>query len=197
MQPQVVLPKVLMLNVAGQPQKWINYEQSATYYAKDKVAWSAAQMEYVLRGGTNSKTGIQSTLTVNTIIAIKGKISKKAMENASRIGLENPALFSRDQQVCAYCGVRYPVGRLTRDHVIPTSRGGTNTWTNCVTSCSPCNKRKDNYLLEEIDMELLYVPYRPTKAEFLILGNRNILADQMEFLLKHVPAESPLLRMAA
>lgn len=197
MQPQIVLPKVLMLNVAGQPQEWISYAQSATYYAKDKVAWSAAEQDFTLRGGTNSKTGLQSTLTVNTIIAIKGKISAKAMENANRIGLENAALFARDRQVCAYCGKRFSVGRLTRDHVVPTSRGGMNTWTNCVTACSPCNKVKDNNLLEEIDMSLLYLPYKPVKAEFLILGNRNILADQMEFLLKHVPAESPLLREVA
>lgn len=197
MQTQPVLPKVLMLNVAGQPQEWISYSQSATYYAKDKVAWSAAQMEYELRGGTNSKTGLRSTMTINTIIAIKGKISAKAMENANRIGLENPALFARDRQMCAYCGKRFSTGRLSRDHVIPTSRGGANQWTNCVTSCKPCNKAKDNYLLEEIDMSLLYVPYRPTKAEFLILDNRNILADQMEFLLKHVPDESPLLRDVA
>ena len=31
-------------------------------------------------------------------------------------------------------------------------------------------------------MELLYAPYVPNKAEFLILSNRNILADQMDFL---------------
>ena len=31
-------------------------------------------------------------------------------------------------------------------------------------------------------MELLYAPYVPNKAEYLILTNRRILADQMEFL---------------
>ena len=196
MQPRIVLPKVLMLNVAGDPQEWISYERSATYYAKDRVAWSAAEVDFTLHGGINSATGIQSTLVINTIIAVKGKISKKAMENASRIALENPALFARDRHTCAYCERVFTAGRLTRDHVTPTSRGGRNIWTNVVTACSPCNKQKDNYLLEEIDMELSYVPYRPTKAEFLILANRNILADQMDFLMKHVPMESPLRRAA-
>jgi hypothetical protein len=41
-------------------------------------------------------------------------------------------------------------------------------------------------------MELLYTPYVPNKAEFLILCNRNILADQMDFLAQHVSAHSRL-----
>jgi hypothetical protein len=32
----------------------------------------------------------------------------------------------------------------------------------------------------------------PNKAEFLILSNRNILADQMDFLAQHVSAHSRL-----
>ena len=39
-------------------------------------------------------------------------------------------------------------------------------------------------------MALLYTPYVPNKAEFLILSNRNILADQMDFLLQHLPQQS-------
>ncbi len=39
-------------------------------------------------------------------------------------------------------------------------------------------------------MELLYAPYVPNKAEYLILCNRQILADQMDFLARHVPTAS-------
>ena len=38
-------------------------------------------------------------------------------------------------------------------------------------------------------MELVYAPYVPNRAEFLILANRRILADQMEFLKQHVSAQ--------
>jgi hypothetical protein len=41
-------------------------------------------------------------------------------------------------------------------------------------------------------MHLLYAPYVPNRAEFLILANRRILADQMEFLKQHVSANSRL-----
>ena len=39
-------------------------------------------------------------------------------------------------------------------------------------------------------MQLVYAPYIPNRAEFLILANRRILADQMEFLKLHVAAHS-------
>jgi hypothetical protein len=33
------------------------------------------------------------------------------------------------------------------------------------------------------------VPYRPSWVEHLILSNRNIRADQMEFLVSHLPKQ--------
>src|SRR3990170_8800651 len=52
----------------------------------------------------------------------------------------NTFLFARDGYTCQYCGrgIRQLRHResLTRDHVVPLSRGGTNAWTNVVTACS-------------------------------------------------------------
>ena len=66
----------------------------------------------------------------------------------------NTFLFARDHYRCQYCGrpaaELKPREALTRDHVIPISRGGTNDWTNVVTACSPCNTRKGNRLPAEI-----------------------------------------------
>jgi hypothetical protein len=42
-------------------------------------------------------------------------------------------------------------------------------------------------------MPLLYTPYEPSLWEDFILRNRRILADQMEFLMAHVPKSSRLL----
>ena len=187
------LPLVLQLDVAGQPQAWINYEKSAYYYTKGLVAWSAAEVDFTLHGGKSRLTGEQSTLTMNTIIAIKGKVTEKQSAKMHRVSLTNKTLFRRDQNLCAYCGRVYSPGQLTRDHIKPTSRGGPNIWMNVVTCCSPCNKRKDNKTPDQAQMQLLYVPYVPNRAEYLILQNKKILADQMEFLIKQVPKESRLL----
>jgi hypothetical protein len=47
--------------------------------------------------------------------------------------------------------------------------------------------RKSNRTPQQARMPLLAVPYRPSWVEHLILSNRNILADQMEFLVSHLP----------
>src|SRR5256885_8963702 len=77
----------------------------------------------------------------------------------------NTFLFARDRYRCQYCGrgnaeLKHREA-LTRDHVIPLSRGGTNDWTNVVTACSSCNTRKANKLPAEIGMHLLHVPVEP------------------------------------
>ena len=81
---------------------------------------------------------------------------------------------------------------LSRDHVIPVSRGGRDVWTNSVTSCRRCNTKKANRSPEIAGMPLLYVPYVPNRHEHFILRNRRILADQMEYLLAGVPRTSRL-----
>ncbi len=64
---------------------------------------------------------------------------------------------------------------------------------NVVTACVLCNNKKDSKTLKEAKMELLYVPYEPNHFESMILQNRNILADQMEYLLSGVPKHSRIL----
>lgn len=59
-------------------------------------------------------------------------------------------LSSRDGgAICAYCGLRFKLRRLTIDHVVPLSRGGTNALTNLVLACGPCNQSKADKLLGE------------------------------------------------
>ena len=77
----------------------------------------------------------------------------------------NTFLFARDSYRCQYCGRTgadlRPRESLTRDHVIPLSRGGLNVWGNVVTACSPCNTRKADRLPTEIGMHPLTPPSEP------------------------------------
>lgn len=189
-------PQILQLDQAGNPHDWITYQDSAYYYAKGLVEWSMGEVEFDIRGGTNARTMERSKLTINTIIAVRGEMSPKRMAMMNKVPLNNKALFRRDWNVCAYCGDSFRNDDLSRDHIHPRSRGGPDVWENVVTACEPCNKAKDNKTPEEAGMELIYVPYAPSRAEFLILGNRNILADQMEFLIKRVPPESRVHRLS-
>ncbi|MGH8802034.1 MAG: HNH endonuclease [Casimicrobiaceae bacterium] len=47
-----------------------------------------------------------------------------------------PGLRERDRHVCAYCGGRYHHRDLSRDHIVPASRGGRDTWMRLHLRCS-------------------------------------------------------------
>ena len=180
--------RILKLDETGQPDKWISWEDAVCYHAKNLVYWSSGDNELTLRGGNNRFTGQQSIIRTSSIIAVKGEAKGKRRFRHPSLG--NTELFRRDRHLCAYCGNVFPESKLTRDHIVPRSRGGADTWMNVVTACAKCNQHKDDKTLDEAGMQLLYVPYVPTRAEFLILENRAILADQMEFLLAFVPEHS-------
>jgi len=70
-------------------------------------------------------------------------------------------LYRRDRNTCQYCGCRPGTSELSIDHVIPYSRGGRNTWENCVLACMKCNRKKGSRLLREAGLTLLRKPTRP------------------------------------
>lgn len=182
-------PQILQLDSQGQPNKWISWQDAVTYKAKDLIAWSLGEVEFEFRGGENAVTGKTSIIQTSSIIALKGAVGKRRNRPPS---LSNRELFRRDRHMCGYCGGVFTDSKLTRDHITPRSKGGKDTWMNVVACCQRCNQRKDDKTLQEANMQLLYVPYVPSRAEHLILANRNILADQMKFLLDFVPETSRL-----
>lgn len=185
------LPLILTIDTNGIPHRWITWQHACFYYAKNQIAWSAGEHAFTVNGGINRVSGERSSITASSIIAIRGKAM--ALRAFGQVPpLNNRELFHRDRYLCAYCGHILPGAKLTRDHIIPFSRGGKDTWMNVVTACRGCNERKSDRTPEIAHMELLYLPYIPNRAEYLILTNRRILADQMEFLVRHVPAQSRL-----
>ena len=182
--------EVLQLDVSGRPQAWISAKEAAVIYASDGIAWTLGDAFTVLRGGTQRRTGLQSRIEVHPIVAVRGTVPSRAWRQTP--ALSNPKLFVRDRHVCAYCGSDFHVDDLTREHIIPTSRGGHDTWMNCITACRACNGRKGSRMPEEAHMSLMYLPYVPSLHEDMILRGRRILADQMEFLLASVPRHSRL-----
>lgn len=182
--------KVLKLSAQGLPQSWISLEQAVIHYAAEEVRWEAGREVAVFHGGHNALTGRQSVITVNSIIGTKGVSGINPFD--LRPGLTNSKLFARDRNVCAYCGDVLHEDELTREHIIPFAQNGIDTWMNVVTACRPCNHRKSHRTPEQAGMPLLYTPYVPSLWEDFILRNRRILADQMEFLMAHLPRTSRL-----
>lgn len=93
-----------------------------------------------IHGGISRLTGERSTLALHPIIAARGHARSRALDPTPT--LSNTALFARDSQLCMYCGQHFSRPQLTRDHVMPVSKGGRDTWENVVTACFQCNSRR-------------------------------------------------------
>ena len=78
-------------------------------------------------------------------------------------------IFTRDDFTCQYCNKKYDMSTLTYDHVIPKSKwkndkGSPTCWTNIVTACTYCNRKKGNRTPKEADMPLKVLPTKPHKS---------------------------------
>jgi 5-methylcytosine-specific restriction endonuclease McrA len=188
-------PLILRLDVNGTPVRWMPWQDAVCLYSRGLVAWTTGEHEFVVRGGTRRATGERSAVVIHSIIAIKRSI-RGAHVPRSVPPLNNHELFRRDAYLCMYCGEQFSDGHLTRDHVIPLSKGGRDVWSNVVSACKGCNTRKGGRSPEQARMPLLAVPYAPNWAEFLALSNRRILADQMQFLKAQFKAQNRQFELA-
>ena len=188
-------PLILRLDISGTPIRWIPWQDAVCLYSRELVAWTAGDNTFTFRGGTARCTGLRSTVSVHSIIAVKH--SKRGCHPKRNVPpLNNHELFCRAARLCLYCGPAYDDSVLTRVHVIPLSRGGKDIWSNVVSACRSCNTRKGRRTPEQANMPLLAVPYVPNWAEFLALSNRRILADQMEFLKSQFNRNNPIRALA-
>lgn len=185
--------QVLRTDVSGMPLEWINYQDAVRLITLDQVSYALGKTLYCIHGGINALSGEQSLVSVNAILATWGTHPHKHLFTHSYVPpLSNKALFRRDQNLCLYCGQQFPNFMLSRDHVHPLSQGGKDKWANVVTACKRCNNYKAGRTPEQAGIELLAIPFTPTHAEYVYLQGRQILADQMEFLLAHFPRNSEL-----
>ena len=188
--PTAAAPRILRVNIAGRPVEWLHWQEAVGLYARDLVIWTLGDPVMRVRGGFSRVRQRQTELQLHSIIACDGHVVRPLRSTPP---LTNRALFRRDANICMYCGNPFQDKDLTRDHVVPSSKGGEDTWENVVAACRRCNHHKGNRLLADTDMELQALPYTPNFAEYLALINSGrILGDQMEFLAAQFGRDSRL-----
>lgn len=108
------------------------------------------------------------------------RVFKFVKDGIYKTPLTRENVFKRDGYCCVYCGSTNKK-ELTIDHVVPSSKGGPNTWTNLVTACKRCNNEKSDLTLEEYGKEIPK-PFRP---HYLMLMKQvyDIPEEWKQFLL--------------
>ncbi|HEX6701268.1 MAG TPA: HNH endonuclease [Gaiellaceae bacterium] len=151
------MQQVLVLNASYEPLNVCSVRRAHVLVYKGK-AEVIERLEKPLTSATSTYPWphvIRLVTYVRVPRAVQRKISRRA-------------LFARDGWRCVYCGSSS--GRLTLDHVVPRSRGGDSVWENVVTSCAPCNHRKGDRLLTEVQMTLSAPPRAPAPVLFIQLA---------------------------
>jgi 5-methylcytosine-specific restriction endonuclease McrA len=97
----------------------------------------------------------------------------KLVRNAfkAKVPFNKANIFIRDNYTCQYCEKKVNMKTGDLEHILPKSRGGKDTWENCVCSCRKCNNKKDDMTPREAGMRLLRNKYdQPTVQEWLYKG---------------------------
>jgi len=117
------------------------------------------------------------------------KVIKFRRINYVSVKFSRKNLFIRDNFTCQYCGHAKKTTELTYDHVIPKSQWkdpctSSTNWTNIVTACIECNRRKRDRTPNQSKMPLINSPNKP---------DRNIkylpIIDQLHTMTQTVPQE--------
>jgi hypothetical protein len=98
--------------------------------------WAVAQ-PYVTHALTGALIGLASAVIV--VLAWRPRHEPEAPRRQAIPERVRHEVWRRDRGSCVDCGSR---GRLEYDHIIPVSRGGSNTPRNIELRCEPCNRRK-------------------------------------------------------
>jgi hypothetical protein len=80
-----------------------------------------------------------------------------------KVRFHRKQVLIRDGFKCAYCSNEKKTD-LTIDHVLPKSRGGPTSYTNCVTACRACNQFKGDRTPDEARMRLERHPVAPLRG---------------------------------
>ena len=133
-----------------------------------------------VRASDESVRTVRGSIRVPTVIVAV---------NFSRVPLKRPtfsmrAIRERDKSRCQYTGRTLDLEEGNIDHVVPKSRGGKTSWTNCVLACRKVNNRKGNRTPEEAGLRLMRKPQSPRAVpSTLLLANVHGIKDWEPFLV--------------
>jgi len=140
----------LLLSMGYEPIKVISWQRAITLMLGEKVE--------VLEVYDRQIHSPSLTLNIPAVVRLNRKVKRRPQ----RVKFSRHNLFFRDNYTCQYCHHTFPSHQLTCDHIIPKSQGGLTSWTNVVTSCSACNRKKGNKPLQAVNFKLLRLPMEPS-----------------------------------
>ena len=152
------MTQVLVLNASYEPLSVVSLRRAVVLLLKEKAEIVEAAQAYL--------RAEHSTIPVPLVIRL---VYFVRIPRSFGLPLSRRTILARDGYTCQYCG--RTDSELTMDHVVPVSRGGQTVWTNVVTACVPCNRKKANRTPEEANMHLRTQPFKPLYVALALVGS--------------------------
>jgi len=150
--------KILLLNASYEAVRLIGWQKAiCLLYTQKAVAPGGYDHEVAIRT-IDDFFYLPTALVLKNYVRIPYYTMRPTRKN----------VFRRDSYTCQYTGERLALRDATIDHIIPTSRGGKNTWENMVTCSRMVNQRKGDRDLQESGFKLIRPARAPSRAELLI-----------------------------
>jgi 5-methylcytosine-specific restriction endonuclease McrA len=141
--------QTLLLNQGFEPIKVISWQRAISLLFLGKVE--------VLEEYDRNIRSVNLIIKVPAVV----RLLRAFRRHARPVKFSRVNIYARDNYKCQYCGKKASISELTYDHVVPRSQGGSTEWTNIVTSCYLCNRKKGGRTPREAGMTLLAQPSQP------------------------------------
>lgn len=140
----------LVLNMSYEPLQVVPWQRAMTLFVQGKA-------EIVDTHEREARTPSFS-FRIPSVLRL---LQMVRMRRRPQVQFTRANIYQRDDFTCQYCETQFEPQDLTFDHVVPVAQGGQRGWTNIVTACEPCNRRKGGRTPEEAGMLLKHQPRRP------------------------------------
>jgi 5-methylcytosine-specific restriction endonuclease McrA len=144
------MEQTLVLNASFEPLKIVEWQRAMTLWCQGKVE--------VLEEHDREVRAVSFSFKLPSVVRLLHMVRLK---RRPVVPFTRANIYQRDDFTCQYCAQAFEPLKLTFDHVVPVSHGGKRGWTNIVTACEPCNRKKADRTPKEAGMTLLKSPRRP------------------------------------
>ena len=170
------MEQVLLLNITYEPLRIINWKKAITLFLLGKVE--------VLEEYGQEIHSVSFSVKLPSVVRLLWLV--KRPKTPIRFSRQN--IYARDKYACQYCGKKFPSEELSYDHVIPKSRGGKTEWSNIVTCCFHCNRKKGGRTPKEARMKLIRKPSFPAwlPALKITIGFKEVPSSWRDYLYWNV-----------
>lgn len=144
------MEQTLVLNASYEPLKVVDWQRAITLWVQGKVE--------IVETHDREARSVSFTFKLPSVVRL---LQMVRLKHRPVVQFTRANIYARDEFTCQYCAKSFEPEDLTFDHVVPVAQGGKRGWTNIVTACEPCNRRKAARTPEEAGMTLLRKPRRP------------------------------------